>query len=111
MNEACPPSTIPTATTPTTSGFWGRMVRVDQPESPHLLVILVAAAALVASMVSVAVSCAKWIMAHGDLGSGACWALGLAATALAMLAGYSNHFIGVIGEQPPSGTSDEKEKG
>ena len=110
-DEPCLPTTIPTTTTLTASGFWGRMVRTDQPESPQLLVILVAAAVLIVSTVGVVVPCAKWIWGHGDLGYGACTALGLSISALALLAGHSNYFIGgIIGGHAHSGTSDERGK-
>lgn len=88
---------IPTAPIPTGSGFWARMVRTDYPEHPPLLVLLVATAVLLLCLVAVVVACVHWIWGHGDLGEGACWALGLSIGGLAILAGYTNRFQGTIG--------------
>ena len=107
----CSIPTIPTASIPTGSGFWGRMVRTDCHESPHLLMMLLAAAVLVLGAAVVTAACAWWIHLHGDLGSGACWALGLSVGALAVLAGYSNRITGVIGALSTTRTPDAGGKG
>ena len=94
------PCAIPTTTTPTSLSFWARTIRTDHPESPQLLTLLIAAFALVAGLALVIASCVRWIWSHGDLGSGACWALGLAISSLALLAGYSSGFALPIAPRP-----------
>ena len=69
-------------------GFLTRLFRDDQPENPNKVFLLLAGLALVVALVRVVFACASWIAGNGDLGSGACWALGLSVLGLAVLAGY-----------------------
>lgn len=80
----------PTGQTPTKQpGIISRFLRDDHPENPKVLVLWAASAVLIYSLASVAHSCSVWIRSNGDLGAGACWALGLAIFGLGLLAGYS----------------------
>jgi len=60
----------------------------------------------------VALVCAGWIRERDDLGSSACWALGLSVTALVKLAGYSNRLGGIFSAiTSAKGTPNKKGKG
>ncbi len=66
-----------------------RFLRDDCPENPRVVVLWVASAALIVSLVATTRACSKWILYHGDLGSGACWAFGVSVAGLMTLAGFA----------------------
>lgn len=117
----CAKKKIPTSATHTDLGFWARLSREDHPESPRLVTVLIAAFALPLSLVALVVVCCMRIAKTGDLGSGACWALGSALVCQAVLAGFSGQikhlasilpsFMGKSNDSEPStepGTEDEE---
>jgi hypothetical protein len=79
----------PDTTTPNRIGRFLRFLRDDCPENPRVIVLWVASFALIVSLVATTRACSKWILYHGDLGSGACWAFGLSIGGLMTLAGFA----------------------
>ena len=69
-----------------------RFLRDDCPENPRVIVLWAASAALILVLVAMARACSKWVLYHGDLGAGACWAFGTSVAGLMFLAGYAVGF-------------------
>lgn len=90
----------PTGSTHTKLGFWLRTLRTDCPEHPPYLVLIAAACALILCACMVTGACVFHIAKAGDIGSGACWALGLSVFSLAVVAGYSR-FASPVGVVAP----------
>jgi len=72
--------------------LWERLIRTDYPEHVPFVVFILSAFVLMGTVVCIALSCAQWILKNGDMGGGACWALGLALFTLATLAGIGKSF-------------------
>nr|WP_320132013.1 hypothetical protein [uncultured Holophaga sp.] len=70
--------------------IWSRLINADHPESPQLLTVLLAAVVLPSVCAGIGGACIVRIARTGDLGSGACWALGLSTITLAVLAGFAD---------------------
>lgn len=75
-------------TAPIPSGRFLRFLRDDFPENPRVVVLWVASGVLILVLAAVATACTYTIFKTGDLGQGACWALGLSIFGLGVLAGY-----------------------
>jgi hypothetical protein len=87
--------------------FWSRLIREDRPESPQLLTVALASVALPGSLVAIVAVCCRVIVHTGNLGSGACWALGLAVTALAIVAGFADRVKAIVNTTTPHPPEDK----
>jgi hypothetical protein len=65
------------------------LIDPKHPDSPQLLTVAIAAVSLPISQVAVVAACVRTIWKTGDLGSGACWALGLSSFVLAAACGIA----------------------
>jgi len=81
-----------------------RLISTEHPESPMLVTQLFAAVAFPLALLAIVWVCCRVIDRTGNLGSGACWALGLAITGLAVVAGFNK----AIGTVPTTGGSASK---
>ena len=90
MGDPCPtPGQTPTAgpaPTPGRTGLFRAMVRQDCPESPGAWAQVAGTLVLLAVVLAISGAVVYRICRTGDLGSGACWALGLVVMSLWALA-------------------------
>ena len=84
-----PDSPCATSATPT-PGWISRLIRLDFPEDPKRLQLLLSVTCLVLGFLALAVPCAVRIWRTGDLGGGAVAALLGASGPLAGLAGWAH---------------------
>jgi hypothetical protein len=72
------------------------LIDPTHPDSPQLLTVLIAAVMLPVSLALIMIACFKVIWTTGNLGSGACWALGLCVLALCATCGIALKFKDII---------------
>jgi len=89
MNQTLSGQSQQPITGQTRIGRFLRFLRDDCPENPRVVVLWVSSFALIMSLAATTRACSKWILYHGDLGSGACWVFGVSIAGLMTLAGFA----------------------
>lgn len=84
MGDPCATSATPTP------GWFIRLIRLDYPEAPKLVALVLSVGALILGFLALVVPCAVRIYRTGDLGTGAVAAVVAISAPLAVLAGAAH---------------------